>query len=107
GHTANARTGIFAGRAAPIQVGYLGYPGTSGAGYLDYIIADQFVVPPGAEQFYSEKIVYLPDSFQANDRKRPLPSGAPTRAELGLPESGLVFCAFNGAHKFTPEMFEI
>ena len=104
GHTADSRTGIFAMRAAPVQVNFLGYPGTMGADYLDYLIADRQLIPEGAEIHYAEKIVYLP-SFQPNDRKRKISDRVFTRAELGLPESGFVFCCFNKNYKITASAF--
>ena len=105
GHTQHARTGIFAYRAAPIQVNWLGYPGTMGADYMDYIIADKTLIPPQAEQFYSEKVVYLPNSYQANDRKRLISDRQFTRRELGLPEDEFVFCCFNNNLKIFPATF--
>jgi protein O-GlcNAc transferase len=105
GFTVDGRTGIFARRAAPIQVGYLGFPGSMGADYFDYLVADRVVIPPAERQFFSEKIVYLPDSYQVNDRKRPIAGRTPTRAQAGLPENGFVFCCFNNNHKITPAMF--
>ena len=104
GFTADARTGIFALRAAPVQVNFLGYPGTMGADYMDYLIADRQLIPEGAEIHYAEKIVYLP-SFQPNDRKRKISDRVFTRAELGLPESGFVFCCFNNNYKITASAF--
>ena len=107
GYTRGARPGIFAARAAPVQVNYLGYPGTSGAPYIDYIIGDRFLVPEQVQQYYSEKVVYLPDCFQANDAKRPRPPAQRSRAKLGLPPDGFVFCSFNSASKITPDMFDV
>ena len=104
GYTLGARPGIVARRPAPIQAGYLGYPGTLGAPYVDYLIADEYVIPPSVQEFYSERVVYLPDCFQANDDQR-LIDDAPTRAECGLPASGPVLCCFNASHKLTPEFF--
>jgi protein O-GlcNAc transferase len=106
GHTANARTDILAHRGAPIQVNYLGYPGSLGADYIDYIIADRIVIPAEHHPDYAEKVVYLPDAYQANDSKRPLPDRAPTRAEAGLPETGFVYCSFNNNYKITPGIFD-
>ena len=106
GFTEFSRTGIFAQRPAPIQVNYLGFPGTMGAAYIDYIIGDRTVVPFQNQQFYSEKIVYLPDSFQANDRKRLIPAPAPPRSQLQLPDDAFVFCCFNNNYKFTPDVFD-
>ncbi len=106
GYTRGTRLGALASRPAPVQVSYLGYPGTLGAGYIDYLIADEYVVPPGTRPCYSERIAYLPDCFQANDDRRALP-GAVTRAQAGLPEEGQVFCAFNASYKITPAVFGI
>jgi predicted O-linked N-acetylglucosamine transferase (SPINDLY family) len=100
------RTAVFAERAAPIQVNYLGYPGTLGASYVDYIMADRHVIPPGHEQFYTEKIVYLPDCYQANDNRRRIETPRPDRAPYGLPPGGVVFCCFNNSYKITPETFD-
>ena len=105
GHTQGCRTRIFALRAAPIQVNYLGYPGTMGAEYIDYIIADTTIIPEAEQQYYSEKIAYLP-CFQANDTKRRIADKAPTRSELGLPQTGFVFCCFNNNYKITPSTFD-
>jgi predicted O-linked N-acetylglucosamine transferase (SPINDLY family) len=106
GHTARARPRIMSQRPAPIQVSYLGYPGTLGAEFIDYLIADRYVVPPGARPFYSESIVYLPDSYQVNDSLRPCPE-PPGRRAAGLPDRGLVFCSFNQVYKITPEVFGV
>ena len=105
GYTTDARTGIFALRAAPIQVNYLGYPGTMGADYIDYIIADQILIPEHSRAHFTEKIVYLPDSYQVNDSKRVVSDKVYTREELGLPEKGFVFCCFNNNYKITPQIF--
>lgn len=107
GFTQNCRAGIFAYRAAPIQLSYLGYPGTMSAGYIDYLIADKTLIPQEAQQGYSEKIVYLPNSYQANDRKRVISGKEFTKAELGLPEQGFIFCSFNNNYKILPATFEI
>jgi protein O-GlcNAc transferase len=106
GFTQDSRPGVFAHRAAPIQVNYLGYPGTVGGGHMDYIVADRTLIPPQHRQHYSEHVIYLPNSYQANDRKRPLPTEHPTRADLGLPQSGFVFCSFNSCYKITPAIFD-
>ena len=105
GFTQESRPGILACRPAPVQVAYLGYPGTTGAGTIDYILADRRVVPEEQRPFYSEHVVYLPDSYQPNDR-RPIADGAPARSEAGLPERGFVFCSFNQAIKITPDIFD-
>ena len=106
GFTQDARTGIFAHRAAPIQVNYLGYPGTLGADYMDYIIADRTLIPLESQSCYSEKVVYLPNSYQVNDRKRLISDREFTRQELGLPEHGFIFCCFNNNFKILPATFE-
>jgi predicted O-linked N-acetylglucosamine transferase (SPINDLY family) len=106
GFTRGARTSVFARRAAPIQVNYLGYPGTLGAPYYDYILADRFVIPEDCVEFYSENVVRLPDCFQANDSKRRAADRTPSRSELGLPERGFVFCCANNSYKITPAMFD-
>ena len=105
GYTIDSRTNIFAYRAAPIQVNYLGYPGTMGAPYIDYIVADSTLLRVDEAQHYSEKIVFLPDTYQANDRKRAISDKAFTRGELGLPENVFVFCCFNNNFKITPDTF--
>jgi predicted O-linked N-acetylglucosamine transferase (SPINDLY family) len=107
GFTQDNRAGIFALRAAPVQVNYLGYPGTMGASYMDYIIADQTLVPEQSRPHYVEKIVYLPGSYQVNDRKRAIADREFTRTELGLPESAFVFCCFNNNFKILPETFDV
>ena len=105
GYTVNCRTEIFALSAAPIQISYIGYIGTMGADYYDYLVADQTMVPKEKQQHYSEKIVYLP-SFQVNDSKESLPDITFTRKDLGLPEEGFVFCCFNNTFKITPTTFD-
>ena len=105
GHTENCRTGIFSFRAAPIQLSYLGYLGTMGAEYYDYLIADSTLIPQEYQSFYSEKIVYLP-SYQVNDNKQNIPQVALSREELNLPNDGFVFCCFNANYKITPSTFD-
>jgi protein O-GlcNAc transferase len=107
GFTKGCRPGIFARRPAPIQVNYLGYPGTTGASYIDYIIADRVVIPVADQQFYSENVVYLPGSYLPNDDRRPRPASRPSRPDEGLPEQGFVFCSFNNPYKITPAIFDI
>jgi predicted O-linked N-acetylglucosamine transferase (SPINDLY family) len=107
GYTDDARTGIFAFRPAPVQVSYMGYPGTLGTDFHDYIVADDIVAPPEAKAFFSEKIAALPDTYWATDDRRAEPGEAPSRAEAGLPENAFVFCCFNNNWKITPEMFDI
>jgi predicted O-linked N-acetylglucosamine transferase (SPINDLY family) len=105
GHAFGNRAGIFALRAAPVQVSYLGYLATMGASYMDYIVADRTVVTRESEGYYSEKIIYLPDSHQVNDRKRRIADKIFTRQELGLPPKGFVFCCFNSSYKISPATF--
>jgi predicted O-linked N-acetylglucosamine transferase (SPINDLY family) len=105
GYTQDARLAPFAARLAPVQVSYLGYPGTVGADFLDYILADATVLPLDQQRFYDEKIIHLPDSYQANDDRRVIAPDTPSRAEAGLPADGFVYCCFNNAYKITPEIF--
>ena len=105
GHTQYARTGIFSYRVAPIQISYIGYLGTMGANYYDYIIADKTIITDNSQKFYSEKTLYLP-SYQVNDRKRIISERQFTRAELGLPDTGFIFCCFNNNYKILPPTFE-
>lgn len=105
GYTQDARTGIFAMRSAPIQVNYLGFPGTIGAGFIDYIVADRNVIPEHDFDCYAEKIVWLPESYQANDRDRAIADMMPVRVEHGLPDDAFVFCCFNDNYKITPDVF--
>ena len=107
GFTQGARPAIFAHRAAPVQVNYLGYPGTMGAQYIDYVIADRHVIPREQEPFYAEKVVRLPDTYQPNDRTRAIASRTPSREEAGLPPTGFVFCCFNNSFKIAPAVFDI
>jgi protein O-GlcNAc transferase len=106
GHTQGSRPGIFAHRPAPVQVQYLGYPGSMGAGFIDYTIADAVVAPFADEAFFREKIVQLPDCYQVNDDRLDL-LPPPSRREAGLPEEGFVFCCFNNSRKITAPMFDI
>jgi protein O-GlcNAc transferase len=105
GHTKFSRPEIFSGRAAPLQINYLGYPGTTGMQELDYMIADSSVISPSARSQYAEKIIYLPNSYQANDSNMGVTNRIFTRDELGLPESGFIFCCFNSSQKIMPEIF--
>jgi len=106
GFTAGARPRILAHRAAPIQVNYLGYPGTMGASYMDYVMADPIIVPEAEQTYYQEKVIYLPDSYQATDAKRSL-ANVPARREVGLPDDAFVYCGFNRTSKITPVMFDV
>ena len=106
GYTADSRSGILALRPAPKQVNYLGYPGTMGAAFVDFLIADRTVIPVEMQKHYTEKVVCLPNCYQPNDRtRRRLP--APTRESCGLPKEGFVFCCFNQTYKITPEIFDV
>ena len=107
GFTRSGRLGIFARRPAPIQVNYLGYSSTMGAEYFDYIIADATVIPEEQFEFYSEKVVWLPDSFLVNDAARHIAERTPTRSELHLPETGFVFCGFHQSYKISPAIFDV
>jgi protein O-GlcNAc transferase len=106
GHTHGARAGIFAHRPAPVQVNYLVYPGTTGAGFMTHVLADRIVLPADQQSYFSEKIAHLPDCYQANDATRVV-DGAPSRTDTGLPESGFVFCCFNAGWKITQPLFDI
>jgi protein O-GlcNAc transferase len=107
GYTTDSRPGFLAYRPTPIQASYLGFPGTMGAEFIDYIIADETVVPFEHQPFYAEKIVHLPDCYQVNDTKRKIAERMPTRQEVELPEEGCVFCCFNNNWKITPEVFGV
>jgi protein O-GlcNAc transferase len=107
GYTGNSRPHIFTYRPAPIQVNYIGYPGTLASDVYDYVIADQTVLPFDQQPFYTEKIVHLPESYLVNDTKRLTPVEAITREAAGLPAHGFVFCCFNLTSKITPLMFDI
>ncbi len=107
GFTTGNRAGILAHRPAPIQVSYLGYPGTMGAPYIDYLLADPIVAPPAHQPWYSEKLVHLPGSYQVNDRHRRIAPITPTRVEASLPARGVVFCCFNNNYKISPAVFAI
>jgi predicted O-linked N-acetylglucosamine transferase (SPINDLY family) len=105
GYTADARTAILAQKPAPIQISYLGYLGTTGADFIDYIIADHFLIHPEEEKFYAEKVIYVP-SYQANDRQCEI-GATPTRQACNLPENAIVFCCFNVQYKITPNIFDV
>ena len=106
GYTTDARPEIMALRPAPIQVSYLGYPGTMGMRAIDYLLVDRFVVPADQQEHFTETLVHLPDCYFVNDRRRSI-ARAHSRAEYGLPEGGFVFCCFNSPHKITPAIFDI
>jgi protein O-GlcNAc transferase len=107
GFTHGCRPRLLAYRPAPIQVNYLGFPGTAGAPYMDYILADAFVIPPDRQSLYDEQVVYLPDCFQPNDAGRAVSGWSPTRAESGLPEHAFVFCCFNNTYKINAALFDV
>ena len=107
GSTKDHRFGIFSYRAAPVQVSYLGYPGTMGAEYIDYLIADKTLIPEESQKFYTEKIAYMPHSYQVNDRSRVISDKIFTKQEAGLPEEGFVFACFNSNYKITPDVFDV
>lgn len=107
GHTQKARLGPMCHRPAPIQAHYLGYPGTLGTEFVDYLIADDYLINDKDYVHYSEKIVHLPGSYQVNDRQRKISQKLTTRSEHGLPDTGFVFCCFNNNWKITPEIFNV
>ncbi len=107
GYTRGARTRILAHRPAAVQVNFLGYPGTMGADFIDYIVADAIVIPPGEERFFSETVVRLADSYQPNDRQRQIAGSTPSRGACGLPPQGFVFCCFNNGFKITAVLFAL
>ncbi|WP_291726532.1 UDP-N-acetylglucosamine-peptide N-acetylglucosaminyltransferase [Leisingera sp. F5] len=107
GYTAGSRLGVFCYRAAPVQVSYLGYPGTTALQEMDYLVADYVTVPKGMRQNYSEKILYMPGTYQVNDGSRVRPEQTPSRKQLGLPDDKFVFCSFNNPYKTSPKVFEI
>lgn len=106
GLTAGARINILARRPAPVQIAYLGFPGTSGMPFIDYVLCDRYVLPESALPYCTEQPLYLPEVFQVCDRQRPVGS-IPSRADCGLPDDAFVFCAFNNNHKYTAELFEV
>jgi protein O-GlcNAc transferase len=107
GYTEGLRPGILALRPAPVQVNYLGFPGTMGAPHIDYILADRIVIPEEARAHYTEQVAYLPSCYLPNDAKRAIAAHRPTRAEAGLPEEGFVFASFNHSYKLTPAVFAL
>lgn len=106
GHTKGARLGIPACRPAPVQIHYLGYPGTTGAGFIDYLIADKIVTPEAHARFYSEQLVVMPDCYQVNDHRQQISASCWKKAELGLPENGFIFSSFNLPYKIDPTLFD-
>jgi protein O-GlcNAc transferase len=107
GFTSDSRSEVFAMRPAPVQVNYLGYPGTMGTSYMDYIVADRHVIPPEHARFYNEKVVYLPDAYLPAASGLKIADRTPTRAECGLPDEGVVFCSFNHDYKIAPHVFDV
>lgn len=107
GYTSDTRTDVFAFRPAPVQVNYLGYPGTMGTEYIDYILADRHIIPPEHQQFYTEKVAYLPDAYLPTDSSVSISERTPTRSECGLPETGVVFCSFSHDYKISPPLFDV
>jgi protein O-GlcNAc transferase len=107
GYTLDCRPQIFAHRPAPISVGYLGFPATMGTDFIDYILADKVILPSDQQQFFPEKIVHLPDSYQVNQSRRHVAEATPTRRQAGLPEAGFVFCCFNNHTKLAAPVFDV
>jgi protein O-GlcNAc transferase len=107
GYTSDTRTDILAFRPVPVQVNYLGYPGTMGVDYIDYIVADRYIIPPEHQVYYNEKVVYLPDTYLPTDNSVQISERTPTRHECGLPEVGVVFCSFSHDYKISPPVFEV
>lgn len=107
GYTHGARPAIAAQRPAPVQVGYLGFPATTGADFIDYLLVDSFVVPADQRQFFSEQLVYLPGCYQVNDRKREIADYVQSRPACGLPADAFVFCSFNNSYKISPPVFDV
>ncbi|MFM2057733.1 MAG: hypothetical protein RLY71_2118 [Pseudomonadota bacterium] len=107
GFTSDSRSDVFGFRPAPVQVNYLGYPGTLGTTYMDYIVADRHVIPPEQQRFYDEQVVYLPDAYLPPAADVQIAERTPSRAECGLPEQGVVFCSFNHDYKISPHMFAL
>jgi protein O-GlcNAc transferase len=107
GYTSDTRTAVFAWRPAPVQVNYLGYPGTMGVDYYDYILADRHIIPAAHKGFYDEQVVYLPDAYLPVDDSVQIAERTPTRAECGLPDEGVVFCSFSHDYKITPPVFDV
>ena len=107
GYTQHARTKIFAYRAAPIQINYLGFPGTMGTDFMDYIVADRYIIPLENQEYFNEKILYLPNTYMPTDNGRELSERHMTRRDMGLPEDAFVFCCFNNNYKITSSEFDI
>jgi predicted O-linked N-acetylglucosamine transferase (SPINDLY family) len=107
GLSSGSRPDLFTPRAVPVQVSFLGYPGTLGTPSYDYLLADRYVIPESDQALYDEKVVCLPHCFQPNDATRPIAERTPTRAECGLPDAGFVFCCFNTHYKINPRLFDV
>jgi predicted O-linked N-acetylglucosamine transferase (SPINDLY family) len=107
GYTKNERTKIFAYRAAPVQINYLGFPGTMGVDYMDFIIADEFVIPRSSQNYYDEKVLYLPNTFFPNTEIAVFPTNQKNPDKFGLPQDSFIFCTFCNVSKFTPEIFSL
>ena len=107
GYTKHSRTGIFAYRAAPIQINYLGYPGTMGANFMDYIVADKYLIPTVNQKYFTEKQIYLPNSYMPTDNGREFSERHMSRSDMGLPDDAIVFCCFNNNYKITSSEFDI
>lgn len=105
GYTSDSRWQVLSRRPAPIAVNWLGFPATMGAEFVDYILTDPFITPPGHERFFSERICRLPECYEINDRRRAIDDRTPTRAECGLPDDAFVYCSFNQTYKITPQLF--
>ena len=107
GYTNGSRINIFSQRIAPIQINYLGYPSTMGADFIDYIIADKTIIPVEQRKYYSEKIIYLPNSYQPNNLSRVFPFQTSRKSDFGIPSKSFVFANFNNSHKITKKKFEV
>jgi predicted O-linked N-acetylglucosamine transferase (SPINDLY family) len=107
GYTQNSRTGVFAYRAAPIQINYLGYPGTLGADFMDYIVADRYLIPGESQKHFKEKPLYLPNTYMPTDDCREISQKSISRSDMGLPDDAFVFCCFNNNYKISPTEFDI
>jgi predicted O-linked N-acetylglucosamine transferase (SPINDLY family) len=107
GYTTHAKSELFALKPAPVQVSWLGYLGTLGAPWYDYVLTDRFAAPPPLQRHFSERFLYLPDCYCPSDTRRPVAAQAPSRAECGLPQGALVLCCFNQVYKILPELFAV
>ena len=107
GYSQNSRSGIFAYGTAPVQINFLGYPGTLGASFIDYIIADEMIIPKSQQKNYSENIIYLPNCYMPQDNTREVSNKAFSHKDFGLPKSGFIFCCFNNNYKISTKEFDI